>query len=76
MTATKYASASWWTADEYQAFVDAYGYDVMSWTSGFDVLRRGARAQDDDVVDAEHRERRRGVVGDVLRQAADRRKSR
>lgn len=40
MTATEYASAGWWTAEEYRTFVDAYGFDVMSWTEGFDVLRR------------------------------------
>ncbi|MFI5935946.1 phosphotransferase family protein [Actinoplanes sp. NPDC051494] len=40
MTATEYRSAGWWSAEEYQAFVDAYGYDVTSWTEGFEVLRR------------------------------------
>jgi thiamine kinase-like enzyme len=40
MTATEYRSAGWWSTVEYQAFVDAYGYDVMSWTDGFDVLQR------------------------------------
>jgi aminoglycoside phosphotransferase (APT) family kinase protein len=40
MTATEYRSAGWWSPEEYQTFVDAYGYDVTSWTEGFDVLRR------------------------------------
>lgn len=40
MTATEYVSAGWWTADQYRQFADAYGYDVMAWTEGFDVLRR------------------------------------
>ncbi|WP_285690994.1 aminoglycoside phosphotransferase family protein [Actinoplanes sp. NBRC 103695] len=40
MTATEYASAGWWSPEEYRTFVDAYGYDVMSWEEGFDVLRR------------------------------------
>ena len=40
MTATEYTSAGWWSAAEYRAFVDAYGFDVMSWTDGFEVLRR------------------------------------
>jgi Ser/Thr protein kinase RdoA (MazF antagonist) len=40
MTATEYKTAGWWTENEYQRFVAAYGYDVMSWRSGFDVLRR------------------------------------
>lgn len=39
MTATEYLTAKWWTDDEYGQFVDAYGYDVTSWTEGFDVLR-------------------------------------
>jgi aminoglycoside phosphotransferase (APT) family kinase protein len=39
MTATEYLTAKWWTDDEYGQFVDAYGYDVMSWAEGFDVLR-------------------------------------
>jgi Ser/Thr protein kinase RdoA (MazF antagonist) len=40
MTATEYMTAGWWTDDEYRRFVDAYGYDVVSWTEGFGVLRR------------------------------------
>lgn len=39
MTATEYATAGWWTAEQYQAFSERYGFDVMTW-SGFDVLRR------------------------------------
>lgn len=39
MTATEYMSAKWWSEEEYQVFVEAYGYDVTSWTEGFDVLR-------------------------------------
>jgi aminoglycoside phosphotransferase (APT) family kinase protein len=39
MTATEYQTAGWWTDSEYKQFVDAYGYDVTSWTDGFPVLR-------------------------------------
>ena len=39
MTATEYLTAKWWTDDEYSQFADAYGYDVTSWTEGFDTLR-------------------------------------
>lgn len=39
MTATEFATAGWWTREEYAQFVDAYGYDVMQWREGFDVLR-------------------------------------
>ena len=39
MTATEYQTAGWWTDAEYQSFVEAYGYDVTSWTEGFPVLR-------------------------------------
>jgi aminoglycoside phosphotransferase (APT) family kinase protein len=39
MTATEYLTAKWWTDEEYGQFVDAYGYDVTSWTEGFDILR-------------------------------------
>jgi Ser/Thr protein kinase RdoA (MazF antagonist) len=39
MTATEYRTAGWWTDAQYQAFVDAYGFDVTAW-DGFDVLRR------------------------------------
>jgi Ser/Thr protein kinase RdoA (MazF antagonist) len=39
VTATEYLTAGWWSADEYQKFADAYGYDVTSWHDGFDVLR-------------------------------------
>lgn len=40
MTATEYETAGWWTAGEYDSFVDAYGFDVRSWTDGYDILRR------------------------------------
>jgi aminoglycoside phosphotransferase (APT) family kinase protein len=39
VTATEYLTAGWWSADEYQEFVDSYGYDVTSWRDGFDTLR-------------------------------------
>ncbi|WP_202819201.1 phosphotransferase family protein [Actinosynnema sp. ALI-1.44] len=39
MTATEYLTAGWWSTDEYQKFVDAYGYDVTSWHDGFDTLK-------------------------------------
>jgi aminoglycoside phosphotransferase (APT) family kinase protein len=39
MTATEYLTAKWWTSDEYAKFCNAYGYDVTTWTAGFDVLR-------------------------------------
>jgi aminoglycoside phosphotransferase (APT) family kinase protein len=39
MTATEYQTAGWWTAAEYGSFVDAYGYDITTWTDGFPVLR-------------------------------------
>lgn len=39
MTATEYQTAGWWTDSEYGRFVDAYGFDITSWTSGFLVLR-------------------------------------
>lgn len=39
MTATEYVTAGFWTAEQYGQFVDAYGFDVSTW-SGFDVLRR------------------------------------
>jgi aminoglycoside phosphotransferase (APT) family kinase protein len=39
MTATEYKTAGWWTDAEYESFVDAYGYDVTTWTEGFPVLR-------------------------------------
>jgi aminoglycoside phosphotransferase (APT) family kinase protein len=39
MTATEYQTAGWWTEAEYESFVEAYGYDVTSWTEGFPVLR-------------------------------------
>jgi thiamine kinase-like enzyme len=38
LTATEYQMAGWWSEEEYRAFVDAYGYDVTTW-SGFPVLR-------------------------------------
>jgi aminoglycoside phosphotransferase (APT) family kinase protein len=40
MTATEYKTAGWWTDAEYRSFVDAYGFDITSWTDGFDVLQR------------------------------------
>jgi hypothetical protein len=39
MTATEYLTAGWWTDSEYARFVEAYGYDVTTWTDGFPVLR-------------------------------------
>lgn len=39
MTATEYLTAGWWTDAEYDSFVEAYGYDVTSWSEGFPVLR-------------------------------------
>jgi aminoglycoside phosphotransferase (APT) family kinase protein len=39
MTATEYKTAGWWTDAEYARFVDAYGYDVTTWSDGFPVLR-------------------------------------
>ena len=39
LTATEYQTAGWWTNAEYHSFVEAYGYDVTSWTEGFPVLR-------------------------------------
>lgn len=38
VTATEYSTAKWWTDDQYRNFVDAYGYDVMTW-DGFSTLR-------------------------------------
>jgi aminoglycoside phosphotransferase (APT) family kinase protein len=37
LTALFYARFGWHTRDEYDAFVSAYGYDVLQW-DGFDVL--------------------------------------
>ena len=34
MTATEYHTASWWSREQYRAFVDAYGFDITQW-SGF-----------------------------------------
>jgi aminoglycoside phosphotransferase len=39
ITATEYQTAGWWTDSEYKQFVDAYGYDITSWTDGFSILR-------------------------------------
>lgn len=39
MTATEYKTAGWWTESEYSQFVEAYGYDVTTWTDGFPVLQ-------------------------------------
>lgn len=38
LTATYYDSFGWHTAEEYQEFVDVYGFDVMEWP-GFPTLR-------------------------------------
>ncbi len=38
LTALYYENFGWHTAEEYAAFVDTYGYDVMAW-SGYPVLR-------------------------------------
>lgn len=37
MTATEYKVAGWWTPQQYQAFVDGYGFDVTSWP-GFETI--------------------------------------
>lgn len=37
-TATEYQTAGFWSAQEYSRFVEAYGFDVTTW-SGFPVLR-------------------------------------
>ncbi|GGM84581.1 hypothetical protein GCM10012275_64110 [Longimycelium tulufanense] len=39
VSATEYQTAGWLTEEEYRDFVDAYGYDVTTWTEGFDTLR-------------------------------------
>jgi Ser/Thr protein kinase RdoA (MazF antagonist) len=39
MTATEFVTAQFWTRDQYDTFVDAYGFDVTEW-AGFPVLRR------------------------------------
>jgi aminoglycoside phosphotransferase (APT) family kinase protein len=39
MTATEYLTAGWWTEAEYGKFTEAYGYDITSWTEGFNLLR-------------------------------------
>ncbi|WP_143760645.1 phosphotransferase enzyme family protein [Actinosynnema mirum] len=38
LTATEHLTAGWWTPQEYDAFADAYGYDVTDW-GGFPVLQ-------------------------------------
>ncbi|WP_224401252.1 phosphotransferase enzyme family protein [Pseudonocardia sp. ICBG1034] len=38
VTAAEYLTAGFWTAKQYREFVDAYGFDVTSW-SGFKILR-------------------------------------
>lgn len=38
MTATEYSTAGWWRSDQYQAFVDGYGFDVTRWP-GFPTVR-------------------------------------
>jgi aminoglycoside phosphotransferase (APT) family kinase protein len=38
LTAIYYDSFGWHTRDEYEAFVDMYGFDVMEW-SGYSVMR-------------------------------------
>lgn len=37
MTATEYNTAGWWTRAHYQAFIDAYGFDVTEW-AGFPTI--------------------------------------
>jgi thiamine kinase-like enzyme len=37
--ATEYRTAKWLNAEDYNRFVNAYGYDIMSWTEGFELLR-------------------------------------
>lgn len=39
VTATEHVTAKWWTDEQYAAFVESYGFDVMSW-DGFDTVRR------------------------------------
>lgn len=39
MTATEFVTAGFWTPDQYAAFVDSYGFDIIEW-SGFSTLRR------------------------------------
>jgi aminoglycoside phosphotransferase (APT) family kinase protein len=38
VTATEFVTAGWWTRQEYDTFVEAYGFDVTEWT-GFPTLR-------------------------------------
>nr|BFE48195.1 hypothetical protein GCM10017745_16220 [Saccharothrix mutabilis subsp. capreolus] len=38
MTATEYATAGWWTPQQYSTYVKNYGFDVTDW-SGFPVAR-------------------------------------
>ncbi|MBB5156072.1 phosphotransferase enzyme family protein [Saccharopolyspora phatthalungensis] len=38
MTATEYSTAGWWRPDQYEAFVEGYGFDVMRWP-GFPTVR-------------------------------------
>lgn len=38
MTATEYVTAKWWTDRQYEAFCEAYGYDIREW-AGFPTLR-------------------------------------
>lgn len=38
VTATEYVTAGWWSAGQYAAFAEAYGFDVTSW-EGFATLR-------------------------------------
>lgn len=40
MTATEYKTAGWWSAREYDLFAESYGYDVTTWSEGFDILRQ------------------------------------
>ena len=39
MTATEFESAGWWSQNEYEAFVAAYGFDVRQWNAGYPTLR-------------------------------------
>lgn len=38
MTATEYATAGWWTDQQYADFTEAYGFDIRDW-DGFPTLR-------------------------------------
>ena len=38
MTGVRYSSFGWLSDDQYRAFCDAYGYDILDW-AGFPVYR-------------------------------------